>query len=181
MPEMYLNIYDDSRPEVFFMPAPNRVVGPNDEVGIRSDSDWDVPEPELAIVLYQGEIVGYMIGSDMSSRSIEGENPLYLPQAKIYDRCCSIGPCIRSADSIDDPHNLEMSMGISRDGRALYQGTTSTAEMVRTAPELVNCYANHNAMPNLSVLLTGISLVPDDEFTLQEGDVVDIEIEKSGN
>lgn len=180
MPDMYLNVYDSSRPEVFFKATPSRVVGPNDEVGIRSDSEWDVPEPELAVVLYQGEIVGYTIGNDMSSRSIEGENPLYLPQAKIYDRCCSIGPCIRSADSIGDPHDLKMDMEISRDGRTLYQEATSTAEMVRTVSELVDCYAKHNAIPELSVLLTGTSLVPDDDFTLQEGDVIDIEIDDIG-
>lgn len=180
MPDMYLNVYDNDRPEVFFKATPNRVVGPNDAVGIRSDSEWDVPEPELAVVLHQGEIVGYTIGNDMSSRSIEGENPLYLPQAKVYDRCCSIGPCIRSADAIDDPHDLEMSMEISRDGRTLYEEATSTAEMVRTVPELVECYARHNAIPEMSVLLTGTSLVPDDGFTLQEGDVVDIEIDDIG-
>lgn len=180
MPDMYLNVYDNSRPEVFFKATPNRVVGPNDQVGIRSDSEWDVPEPELAVVLYQGDIVGYTIGNDMSSRSIEGENPLYLPQAKVYDRCCSIGPCIRSAESIDDPHDLEMGMEITRDGRTLYEEATSTAEMVRTVPELVECYANHNAIPDLAVLLTGTSLVPDDGFTLREGDVVDIEIDEIG-
>lgn len=180
MPDMYLDVYDNSRPEVFFKATPSRVVGPNDKVGIRSDSEWDVPEPELAVVLYQGEIVGYTIGNDMSSRSIEGENPLYLPQAKIYDRCCSIGPCIRSADSIGDPHDLKMGMEISRDGRTLYQEATSTAEMARTVSELVDCYVKHNAIPELSVLLTGTSLVPDDDFTLQEGDVIDIEIDGIG-
>lgn len=180
MPDMYLDVYDNSRPEVFFKATPSRVVGPNDKVGIRSDSEWDVPEPELAVVLYQGEIVGYTIGNDMSSRSIEGENPLYLPQAKIYDRCCSIGPCIRSADSIGDPHDLKMGMEISRDGRTLYQEATSTAEMARTVSELVDCYVKHNAVPELSVLLTGTSLVPDDDFTLQEGDVIDIEIDDIG-
>ncbi|AGB38892.1 fumarylacetoacetate hydrolase family protein [Natronococcus occultus] len=180
MPDMYLNVYDSNRPEVFFKATPSRVVGPTEDVGIRSDSDWDVPEPELAVVLYQGEIVGYTIGNDMSSRSIEGENPLYLPQAKVYDRCCSIGPYVRSADSLEDPHDLKMNMEISRDERILYEGETSTAEMVRTVPELVDCYTKHNAVPELSVLLTGTSLVPDDGFSLREGDVVDIEIDDIG-
>lgn len=116
----------------------------------------------------------------MSSRSIEGENPLYLPQAKVYDRCCSIGPYVRSAHSLEDPHDLEMNMKISRDEQILYEGETSTAEMVRTVPELVDCYTKHNAVPELSVLLTGTSLVPDDSFSLREGDVVDIEIDDIG-
>lgn len=180
MPDMYLDVYDNSRPEVFFKATPSRVVGPNDDVGIRADSEWDVPEPELGVVLYQGDIVGYTIGNDMSSRSIEGQNPLYLPQAKVYDRCCSIGPCIRSTSSIDDPHDLEMSMEITRNGDELYRETTSTAKMVRTVSELVDCYKRHNALPELSVLLTGTSLVPDDGFTLEEGDVIEIEIEDIG-
>jgi len=103
MPDMYHEVYNSERPEIFFKATPNRTVGPNDRVGIRADSEWDVPEPELAVVLYRGDVVGYTIGNDMSSRSIEGENPLYLPQAKIYDRCCSIGPCVTSAEGVGDP------------------------------------------------------------------------------
>ncbi|MFC6734202.1 MULTISPECIES: fumarylacetoacetate hydrolase family protein [unclassified Haladaptatus] len=181
MPEMYLDVYQNERPEIFFKATPNRTVGPGEAIGIRADSDWDVPEPELGIVLYDGEIVGYTIGNDVSSRSIEGSNPLYLPQAKVYDRCCAVGPCVATADSIGDPHELEMSMSITRDSETVFDGTTSTSEMVRDCEELVSYYRRHNHVPKLAVLLTGTSLVPDDDFTLAEGDVVRISIENVGS
>lgn len=180
MPEMYLNVYESDRPEVFFKATPNRTVGPAEAVGIRADSEWDVPEPELGVVLYNGETVGYTIGNDMSSRSIEGENPLYLPQAKVYDRCCSIGPCIVSPETIGDPHDLTLSMAIERDGETVYEGETSTGEMKRTCDELVSYYTRYNSVPEASVLLTGTSLVPPEEFTLQEGDLVTIDVESIG-
>ncbi|ESP89997.1 fumarylacetoacetate hydrolase family protein [Candidatus Halobonum tyrrellensis] len=179
-PDIYYDVYDGERPEVFFKATPSRLVGPGGAVGIRADSEWDVPEPELGVVLYEGDIVGYTVGNDVSSRSIEGENSLYLPQAKVYDRCCSIGPCVRSAASLDDPHDLEMSMRIERDGETMYDDATSTGEMVRSVEELVDCYTAHNAVPERAVLLTGTSLVPDDDFTLREGDDVRIEIEEVG-
>ena len=179
-PEVYLDVYESDRPEVFFKATPNRLVGPNEAVGIRGDSEWDVPEPELGVVLYDGDIVGYTVGNDVSSRSIEGANPLYLPQAKVYDRCCSIGPCVRSAESLDDPHDLEMRMRIERDGETVYEDATSTSEMVRSVEELVDCYAAHNAVPERSVLLTGTSLVPDEGFTLRADDTVHIDIEGIG-
>jgi len=179
-PEMYLDVYDSERPEVFFKATPSRTVGPGEAVGIRADSEWDVPEPELGIVLYRGEVVGYTIGNDMSSRSIEGDNPLYLPQAKVYDRCCAIGPCVRSAESIDDPRDLEMSMTIRRGDEVLYDDSTNTSKMVRSVEELVEYYTKHNAVPEVAVLLTGTSLVPEDDFTLHDDDVVDIEIEGIG-
>jgi 2-dehydro-3-deoxy-D-arabinonate dehydratase len=176
MPEIYLDVYEADRPEIFFKATPSRTVGPGDAIGVRGDSTWDVPEPELAIVLYDGEIVGYTVGNDVSSRSIEGANPLYLPQAKVYDRCCSIGPCVASAESLGDPHDLSMTMAISRGDEVLYDETTSTAEMVRTCEELVEYWRGHDAVPELGVLLTGTSLVPEDEFTLRPGDEVRIEI-----
>lgn len=178
MPEMYLNVYDAERPEIFFKSTPNRTVGPDEDVGIRADSEWDVPEPELGVVLYEGDIVGYTIGNDMSSRSIEGENPLYLPQAKVYDRCCSVGPTV--VTDIEDPHSLSLSMTIHRDGECLYSDETNTSEMARTCEDLVSTYTAHNAVPELSVLLTGTCLVPDDDFTLQAGDEVAISIESIG-
>ncbi|NGM69823.1 fumarylacetoacetate hydrolase [Natronolimnobius sp. AArcel1] len=179
-PDMYIDVYESDRPEVFFKATPERTVGPKEAVGIRADSEWDVPEPELGVVLAGEEIVGYTVGNDMSSRSIEGQNPLYLPQAKVYDKCCSIGPGIRSADSIDDPHDLEMWMTISRDGEVLYDDSTNTGKMVRTVEELVECYTSHNAVPDVSILLTGTSLVPDEEFTLEEGDEIEIGLEEIG-
>lgn len=178
MPEMYLNVYDADRPEIFFKATPSRTVGPDEDVGIRADSEWDVPEPELGIVLYDGETVGYTIGNDMSSRSIEGENPLYLPQAKVYDRCCAIGPAV--VTDVEDPHSLSLSMAIYRDGECLYSDQTTTGEMVRECEELVSYLTAHNTVPELSVLLTGTSLVPDDTFTLEEGDRVDIDVEGIG-
>lgn len=178
MPEMYLDVYDADRPEIFFKATPSRTVGPDEAVGIRADSTWNVPEPELGLVLYHGELIGYTIGNDMSSRSIEGENPLYLPQAKVYDRCCSLGPCIST--DIEDPQALEMSMAIYREGKCVYEAGTSTAEMVRGIDELVSCFNAHNVVPDLAVLLTGTSLVPEDEFTLQDDDRVDIAVEGIG-
>ncbi|MFB6223143.1 MAG: fumarylacetoacetate hydrolase family protein [Haloarcula sp.] len=177
-PEMYLDVYDADRPEIFFKATPSRTVGPDDTVGIRADSNWNVPEPELGIVLYRGETVGYTVGNDMSSRSIEGENPLYLPQAKVYEKCCSLGPCVRT--DIDDPNNLGITMTIHRDGDRVYSDQTSTAKMVRGYDELVSYFTAHNSVPELTVLLTGTSLVPDEEFTLREGDRVDIDIENIG-
>lgn len=179
-PEMYLDAYGADRPEIFFKATRDRVVAPGDAVGIRSDSEWDVPEPELGIVLHHGDIVGYTIGSDMSSRSIEGENPLYLPQAKVYDRSCSLGPCVVSPEELGDPHSLEMSMTIDRDGERLYEESTSTGEMVRTCEELVSYLNRHNTVPQTTVLLTGTSLVPDDGFTLEAGDDISITIEAIG-
>lgn len=179
-PDVYLDVYEGERPEIFFKATESRTVGPNDSVGVRGDSTWDVPEPELGVVLYQGDIVGYTVGNDVSSRSIEGESPLYLPQAKMYDRCCSIGPCITSSDSIDDPHDLEVTMTIKRGGGVLYEDSTSTSEMVKSCEELVSYYTRHNAVPETAVLLTGTALVPDEGFTLQEGDYVRIEIDDIG-
>jgi len=179
-PDVYIDVYENERPEVFFKATPSRTVGPGEAVGIRADSTWDTPEPELAVVLYRGDIVGFTIGNDMSSRSIEGENPLYLPQAKVYDRCCSLGPCVVSAADIDDPHDLEMTMQIYRDGEQVYDGVTNTNEMVRTCEELSSYLGRHNALPDLTVLLTGTALVPEGDFTLREGDVVEIDIEAIG-
>jgi 2-dehydro-3-deoxy-D-arabinonate dehydratase len=179
MPDMYLDVYDAERPEIFFKATPSRTVGPNESIGVRGDSEWDVPEPELGIVLRRGEIVGYTIGNDVSSRSIEGQNPLYLPQAKVYDRCCSLGPCVVPADDVD-PHDLEMSMRIHRDDGIVYEGKTNTGTMVRSCEELVSYFSRHNAVPELAVLLTGTSLVPEESFDLTVGDVVEIEIEGIG-
>lgn len=178
MPQMYIDVYDAERPELFFKAARNRTVGPDEAIGVRADSNWNVPEPELGIVLYRGEPVGYTVGNDVSSREIEGENPLYLPQAKIYDRCCSLGPCIST--DIADPHALDISMTITRDDDAVYEDSTTTDEMVRTCEDLVSYYTRHNAVPETAVLLTGTSLVPGEEFSLQSGDHVAIEIEDIG-
>lgn len=180
MPEIYLDVYDADRPELFFKATPSRTVGPGEAIGIRADSDWDVPEPELGLVLYEGETVGYTVGNDVSSRAIEGRNPLYLPQAKVYDRCCAIGPCVATGEAVADPTDLEMSMAITRDGETVFDEATSTAEMVREPDDLVAWLSRHNRLPEVCVLLTGTSLVPPDEFTLAVGDVVAIDIEGIG-
>lgn len=180
MPEIYLDVYEADRPELFFKGTASHTVGPGESIGVRGDSDWNVPEPELGVVLFEGEIVGYTIGNDVSSRAIEGTNPLYLPQAKVYDRSCALGPRVVSADAVDDPHDLEMTMEISRDGESVYEGTTNTGEMVRTCRELRDWYTRHQAVPELGVLLTGTSLVPPEEFTLRSGDHVTISIEQLG-
>ena len=177
--EIYQGVFEGGRPEIFFKATPSRTVGPGESVGIREDSEWDVPEPELGAVVYRDEIVGYTVGNDMSSRSIEGENPLYLPQAKVYDRCCAIGPCIASPAAVGDPRDLELSMTIERDGEQLFDDGTSTSRMVRSPEELVSYTTRHNSLPELAVVLTGTSLVPE-EFTLGEGDRVAIDIENVG-
>ena len=179
-PDVYAKVFNADRPEVFLKATSDRCVGPFEAVGIRSDSSWSVPEPELAFVLYRGEIVGYTIGNDMSSRSIEGENPLYLPQAKVFDRCCAIGPCFVTAEDID-PMNLDISCSIVRDGQEVWTDQTSTSLMARTCEELADWLQRSNFVPDLTTVLTGTAIVPPPEFTLQEGDVVTITIAGIGS
>ncbi|MFB6156464.1 MAG: fumarylacetoacetate hydrolase family protein [Haloferacaceae archaeon] len=180
MPEIYLDVYDAERPELFLKATPSRTVGPGEAVGVRADSSWDVPEPELGVVLYRGDVVGYTAGNDVSSRDIEGANPLYLPQAKVYDRCCALGPAVASPETVGDPHDLEVSMTVRRDGDPIYEGETSTGAMVRRCEDLVEWLTAHNDLPDLAVLLTGTSLVPPDEFTLTPGDRVRVAVESVG-
>ncbi|MCD2201196.1 fumarylacetoacetate hydrolase family protein [Halobacterium sp. KA-4] len=179
-PEVYIDVYDSDRPELFLKATPSRTVGPNEAIGVRGDSDWNVPEPELGVVLHREEVVGYTIGNDVSSRDIEGENPLYLPQAKVYDRCCSLGPCVATGDVIEDPHDLGMSLTIERDGEVVFEDETTTAEMATTCETLVKYLRRHNNLPETLVLLTGTALVPPDTFTLREGDKVTIDIDHIG-
>ena len=179
-PDVYARVYASSRPELFFKATPDRCVGPFESVGIRADSTWNVPEPELAFVLYKGDIIGYTIGNDMSSRAIEGENPLYLPQAKMYDRCCALGPCFVTAGSIADPQNLGIASTITRDGAQVISGETSTSQMSRRCEELADWLQRHNLVPNMTTVLTGTAIVPPPDFTLQEGDIVTISIEGIG-
>ena len=179
-PDVYSKVYTSERPELFLKATPDRCVGPFESVGIRGDSSWNVPEPELAFVLYRGTIIGYTIGNDMSSRSIEGENPLYLPQAKVFDRCCSIGPCFITADGSFDPYKLGVQCLINRDGEEIFSGETNTSHMARTCEELAGWLQKYNFVPNMTTVLTGTAIVPPPEFTLQEGDVVVITIEGIG-
>ncbi len=179
-PEVYIDVYDSERPELFLKATPSRTVGPNDAIGVRGDSDWNVPEPELGVVLHREKVVGYTVGNDVSSRDIEGDNPLYLPQAKVYDRCCSVGPCVATGESVPDPHDLEMSLTIERDGEAVFEDATSTGEMATTCENLVSYLRRHNNLPETIVLLTGTALVPPESFTLEAGDRVTIDIEDIG-
>ena len=179
--EVYVRVYEAERPELFLKSIGPKVVGPNDWIGLRGDSHWNVPEPELALVLNpRMEIVGYTIGNDVSSRDIEGENPLYLPQAKIYRHSCALGPAITLADEDIDGQRLIIRMAIHRDGAPVFQGETSTTKIHRNLAELVGYLARYNDSPHGAVLLTGTGIVPDDDFTLRDKDEVLIEIEGIG-
>jgi 2-dehydro-3-deoxy-D-arabinonate dehydratase len=178
--EIYVKVYEAERPELFFKALPDKVVGPNDWVGIRGDSGWNVPEPELALVLDpEMRIVGYTVGNDMSSRDIEGENPLYLPQAKVYRRSCALGPAIALASELDAT-DLAIRLEVERDGILAVEGGTSTAEIHRDLDELASWLGRYEDFAHGAVLLTGTGVVPGDEFTLQEGDEVRIQIEGIG-
>jgi 2-dehydro-3-deoxy-D-arabinonate dehydratase len=179
-PGIYTKVYLAERPEIFFKATPSRVVGPFEATGIRADSTWNVPEPELAFILYGGEIVGYTIGNDVSSRSIEGENPLYLPQAKMYDRCCGIGPCVASPATVGNPQDLDVAISILREGWEVFNGSISTSKMVRSCQDIADWLLRHNPVPDGAVLLTGTGIVPPGEFTLREGDVCRITIQNIG-
>lgn len=179
--DIYDRVYDAERPELFFKATASRVVGPGARIAVRADSTWDVPEPELTLVLNSGlEVVGYTIGNDVSSRSIEGENPLYLPQAKVYAACCALGPAIVPAWEVADPLALTIRLEIDRSGRTVFAGETSTSRIHRPLDELVHYLGRDNLFPNGVFLLTGTGIVPGEEFTLDGGDVVRIAIDGLG-
>ena len=173
--DIYERVYESERPELFLKATGARVVGPNGEFGIRSDSVWQVPEPELALVLAaDGGIVGYTLGNDVSSRDIEGENPLYLPQAKIFAGSCALGPVVVSADDVPHPYDLELRLRIERAGKTVFAGETSTARLHARLDGLTAFLARDNWVAPGTVLLTGTGIVPPDDFTLVPGDVVEI-------
>jgi 2-dehydro-3-deoxy-D-arabinonate dehydratase len=176
---VYDRVYQAERPELFFKAVADRVVASGEPVGIRADSQWNVPEAELGLVLNRfGELFGYVAGNDVSSRSIEGANPLYLPQAKVYEKSCSLGPAIVPAWSVDGP--FEIALDVSRVGRSVFAGRASTAALTRTPDDLSRWLMSALAFPSGAILLTGTGIVPEDDFTLQEGDVVTIEIDGIG-
>ena len=179
-PDVYTRVYEAERPELFLKDSGHRTGGPFAPIGIRGDAIWSVPEPELACVVYGGSIVGFMVGNDVSSRDIEGANPLYLAQAKVYDRSCSIGPCFVPADSIGDPQFLEITMTVERNNISIFHGQTNTNKMVRSCHELSEWLNKHNQVPDGTVLLTGTGIVPPQDFTLSEGDSVSISVENIG-
>jgi 2-dehydro-3-deoxy-D-arabinonate dehydratase len=180
-PDIYTRVYMAARPELFFKGQERRIAGPDEAISVRADSVWNVPEPELALVINShAEIVGYTIANDVSSRSIEGENPLYLPQAKVYTGSCALGPGIVPAWEVPDPYSLTISMTIERDGQICWQGQTSTSELKRHLDELVEYLYREDEFPAGAILCTGTALVPDPPFTLQAGDVVQISIDHLG-
>jgi 2-dehydro-3-deoxy-D-arabinonate dehydratase len=175
--DVYSLVYDADRPELFLKDAAcRRTVGPGQPLGIRSDSGWDVPEPEIALVLGErGEITGYTIGNDVSSRSIEGENPLYLPQAKLFAGACALGPAVLAANGAAPEFEIHLRIA-GPNGEELFAGETSTGRMKRSFDELVDWLRRDNPVPPGSVLLTGTGLVPPDDFTLKPGQRVEIHV-----
>ena len=177
----YDRVYDADRPEIFFKAVAEKVVPTGEAVGIRRDAKWSVPEPELALVLNsRGDIVGCTIGNDMSSRDIEGENLLYLPQAKVYDRSCALGPWIRLGMREAEARDWTVRSAIVRSGERVFSGETRLGNIKRSFEELTAYLCRSQSFPNGAVLLTGTGIVPPDDFTLQEHDVVEIEIEPIG-
>jgi 2-dehydro-3-deoxy-D-arabinonate dehydratase len=178
--DFYDRVYAAARPELFMKATPHRVVGPNQKVAIRDDATWSVPEPELTLLVTpNGKITGYTIGNDMSSRDIEGENPLYLPQAKVYDRSCALGPCILvSATPL--PKATEIRLDILRGGKTEFTGTTTLESLKREPESLVEYLYHNNSFPSGCFLLTGTGIVPPDAFTLAAGDEIRITIPPIG-
>ena len=178
-PTPYDLVYEAERPELFFKAPGWRCVGPGDAIGIRRDSAWNVPEPEIALVLdADRRIVGATIGNDVSSRSIEGENPLYLPQAKVYDGACALGPCIVPIEDLPDA--LEIRMQVARDGSVVVDGRTTTEQMRRPFQEIADWLGRALSFPVGALVLTGTGVVPEPAFTLRAGDVVRIEVDGIG-
>jgi 2-dehydro-3-deoxy-D-arabinonate dehydratase len=173
----YDRVYSAARPELFFKGMPRRVAGQGQPVRIRRDTKWSVPEPELALVISpQGKLVGFTVGNDMSARDIEGENPLYLPQAKVYDECCALGPCILIPEEPIDRAKMEISLLIRRKGTEVFRGKTNLDQMKRSFEDLIDWLFKDNSFPDGVILLTGTGVVPPNEFTLEAGDVVSIDI-----
>jgi 2-dehydro-3-deoxy-D-arabinonate dehydratase len=174
--DFYDRVYSAERPELFFKATPHRVVGPNAKVAIRDDAHWSVPEPELALVISPaGKIIGYTIGNDMSSRDIEGENPLYLPQAKVYNRSCALGPGILVSDA-PLPKNTGIKLEIMRGAQLEFSGATTLEALKREPETLVGYLFRNNSFPNGCFLLSGTGIVPPDSFALRRGDEIKISI-----
>ncbi len=174
-------VYEAARPELFFKGNPHRCVGPGEAVRIRRDARWNVPEPELTLVLNsRQQLVGYTVGNDMSSRDIEGENPLYLPQAKVYDGCCALGPWITLAAAMPPLERIGIRLTIRRQGQVVFGGETSAGNLNRTPADLIGWLCRESSFPDGALLLTGTGIVPGDDFTLAVGDTIDISIDGIG-
>ena len=180
---IYDRVYEATRPEIYLKTSGFRVVGHLAQAGIRSDSTWSVPEPELTLILGYGnppEIIGITIGNDMSARDIEGENPLYLPQAKIFNGCCVLGPAIVPIEEIPDLYNIRIAMTIERENSIVFKGETMTSDLKRTFDELVEYLARSNTILPGTAFVTGTGVVPPDDFSLEAGDIVRIQIPEIG-
>jgi 2-dehydro-3-deoxy-D-arabinonate dehydratase len=178
----YDRVYDAERPEIFLKATPSRVVGPGGPVRIRRDSEWNVPEPELALVIApDGRLVGYTLGNDMSSRDIEGENPLYLPQAKVYRESCALGPAILLEEEPRSHREFAIRLSIARGEQTVFEGETSTDRMKRQFTDLIEYLIRDNLFPDGAFLLTGTGIVPPDDFTLEPGDQITIECPEIGS
>jgi 2-dehydro-3-deoxy-D-arabinonate dehydratase len=178
--DFYDRVYTAERPELFFKATAGRVAGHGSHVRIRSDSKWNVPEPELTLLVNnRGQIIGYTVGNDMSSRDIEGENPLYLPQAKVYDRSCALGPCVLVTPE-PLPATTPIRLEILRDGAAVFSNAITLAELKRNPATLVEYLFRDNSFPYGAFLMTGTGIVPPDSFTLMSGDRVRITIDPIG-
>ena len=177
----YDRVYVADRPELFFKATPHRVVGPGQPIRIRRDATWNVPEPEVTLVMNaRMELKGFTVGNDMSSRDIEGENPLYLPQAKTYSQCCGIGPCISLVESMPPLDQIGIQLRVIRDGENVFDESTSTSQMARSFEHLMGYLGRDNEFPTGVFLLTGTGIVPDSDFTLLPGDEVQIEVDGVG-
>jgi len=177
----YDRVYESPRPELFLKATPHRVVGHDAAIRIRQDSHWNVPEPELTLVLNSRlDLVGITIGNDVSSRDIEGDNPLYLPQAKTYNQSASLGPCIRLVDGLPPHEEIGIRLRVLRGGQPAYAGETNIGQMARSFADLIQWLGRDNSFPQGVFLMTGTGIVPDRDFTLQPGDVVEIEIDGVG-
>jgi 2-dehydro-3-deoxy-D-arabinonate dehydratase len=177
----YDRVYASPRPELFFKATPHRVAGHGQPLRIRTDSNWNVPEPELTLVLSSKlQLVGFTVGNDMSSRDIEGDNPLYLPQAKCYNQSCGIGPWITLTVGMPPRSEIGIRLIIRRSGKAIYDGRTSIDQMARTFENLIGWLARDNSFPNGAFLLTGTGIVPERDFTLESKDIVEIKIDGIG-
>jgi len=178
---MYAYVYREPRPEIFFKGTARVCVGPGQAIGIRPDSKFTAPEPELAVILgSRGNIVGYTLANDVSAWDIERENALYLPQSKVYDGCCALGPVLVPAEDLPDPYALEMTCTVTRDGRELFSGSTSTSRLHRRVETLIEYLLRSNRVPAGSVLLTGTGIIVPQEAALAPGDVVTIRIPEIG-
>ena len=178
--DFYARVYEAERPELFFKSTPHRVAGHGSKVNIRKDSTWDVPEPELTIaVTSSGKIIGYTIGNDMSSRSIEGENPLYLPQAKTYDGCAAVGPCIYVTDQMIDGNTM-IRLIIRRNSESVFDGSIAVSQIKRPLTELVSFVYRECSFPHGCLIMTGTGIVPQNNFTLKSGDEIEIRIDNIG-